>query len=71
MNTKELRKLGFSQKKPTIAGIYFIAAHPISCGMIAEYRPKRISEGWDLANIYFKNDSWPNSYDSRTQDGLW
>lgn len=53
------RKLGFTQRKPTLPGVYFVSSvKPLP--RIGARGPERLAQGWDIAEVMF----WAGSYDN-------
>lgn len=71
MPLKKLRAAGFSQKRPKVPGIYYIA-HPHD--KMEPHNPQRFKEGWDVASIFYQIDGQFlgfGSYDSGAESGIW
>lgn len=61
------RKLGFTQRKPTEPGVYFISTDHARRDPI----PPREHEGWDVAEIIFLAGSYDNVYHQREEFARW
>jgi hypothetical protein len=60
-------KLGFTQKKPKVPGAYLISSdchRPLDA-------PRRLQEGWEIANIIFYAGSFSNVNDNREDCAHW
>lgn len=60
-----LRKEGFSQRRPKEPGVYFIGTD----GHLAQAR--RLREGWDVAHIIFYAGSFDNAFENRESAAYW
>lgn len=62
------RKAGFNQKKPTEPGVYMVSVNP---RLAPRDPPRRLLEGWDMAEIIFFAGSYSNAHDNRESCAHW
>lgn len=61
------RKLGFTQRKPTEPGVYFVG-----CPQLIPLAPAaRLREGWDVADVMFWAGSYTNAHDNKESLAHW
>ena len=61
------RKHGFTQRKPTVPGVYFISTD----GIVTMYGPRREAEKWDVAEIIYYAGSYTNVHENREDRSFW
>ena len=61
------RKLGFTQRKPTEPGVYFVAGN----NLIPLAPAKRLRDGWDVADVIYWAGSYTNAHDNRESLAHW
>ena len=64
---KSWRKHGFSQRKPTRPGVYYV----VTDGHLPMTPPRRIYEGWDVADVMFFAGSYSNAHDNIEEFAHW
>lgn len=62
------RKLGFTQRKPTEPGVYIVS---IDRRLIPSEPPRRLLDGWDVADVIFFAGSYSNAHDNRESLAHW
>lgn len=62
-----LKKLGFSQRKPKEPGVYFIRTD----GHLPLAPARRLQEKWDIAYVYFLAGSYSSYNDNREAWAHW
>lgn len=60
------RAIGFTQRRPKVAGVYFI-----SCENEGRLHGARISEGWDVALLYYYCGSFSDVYEQGEAHAVW
>jgi hypothetical protein len=61
------RKHGFTQKKPTKPGVYFVATD----GHLPMAPARRLRERWDVADVIFFAGSYTNAHDNVEANAHW
>ena len=60
------RALGFSQRKPKVAGVYLISCERGHLGA-----PRHVRDGWDVALLYFYAGSFTCTYEQSEERSAW
>ena len=61
------RKHGFTQKKPSVPGVYYVATD----GHLPMSPPRRLAEKWDVADVIFFAGSYSNAHENREAYAHW